>query len=585
MRLGCFLARGLIMVRLNFGGRRGGVAKPAGVVGKLGLTLFFFVFFAMGSLFEVFIVREFGRAVGQRSWKKVPCQIVVSEVQERSDSERPFALVVSYEYEYGGRTYTGTAYKRGYTASEKYSQAQNLAQKYPARLRTVCYVDAKQPDRAVLQRDSMAIGLVVLFPLIFVLIGGGGMYFIWRKQPPPEAKPIATESISTKGKSKYAAAAFFGLFAIVGGVMLYFLGIKPIARTIDAESWAETPCKVLRAEVRSHDSDDGTTYSVYILYRYEFAGRTYKCDRYDFIGGSSSGYRGKARVVALYEAEAKPVCYVNPDNPSDAVLKRGFHAKLLLALFPLPFLLVGVGGIVHTIRSKKAGRDAPGRSWMPRRRASAPADLSVLRATDGGPAVLEPKYSGAVKLLGAIVIAGIWNGIVSIFVFQVVNGFRHGHPNWFQTLFMLPFVAVGIGLLALVVYQLLALFNPRPRLELSSATIPLGGAAELKWRFAGRTNRIGQFSVMLRGIEEARYRRGTNTYTDKNTFYEMELYKTSSAGEIASGQIGFVLPQETMHSFEADNNKIIWNLDVHGDIRRWPDVKESFKITVTPAVA
>jgi len=222
---------------------------------------------------------------------------------------------------------------------------------------------------------------------------------------------------------------------------------------------------------------------------------------------------------------------------------------------------------------------------MPRRGASVPADLSVLRATDGGPAVLEPKYSGSVKLLGAIVIAGFWNGIVSVFLFDVVGSFRQGHPSWFQVLFMLPFAAVGIGLLALVVYQLLALFNPRPRLELSSATIPLGGAAELKWRFAGRTNRIGQFSVTLRGIEEARYRRGTSTYTDRNTFYEMELYKTSSAGEIASGQVGFVLPREMMHSFEADNNKIIWNLDVHGDIRRWPDVKESFKITVTPAVA
>jgi len=411
------------------------------------------------------------------------------------------------------------------------------------------------------------------------------MYFVWRKQPAPEAKPIAAEAIRAKAKSRYAMVAFFGIFAIAGGVMLYFLGIKPIARTIDAGSWSETPCKVLRAEVRSHDSDDGTTYSVYILYQYEFAGRSYKCDRYDFIGGSSSGYRGKARVAALYEAAANPVCYVNPDNPNDAVLKRGFHAKLLLALFPVPFLLVGVGGIVHTLRSKKDGRAAPGRSWMPRRRATAPADLSVLRATDGGPAVLEPKYSGAVKLIGAVFIAAFWNGIVSIFVFQAVDGFRHGSGDWLHTLFMLPFVAVGIGLLLLVVYQLLALFNPRPTLELSSATIPLGGAAELQWRFAGRTNRIGQFSVTLRGIEEARYRRGTSTYTDKNTFYEMELYKTSSTGEIASGQVGFVLPQETMHSFEAENNKIIWNLHVHGDIKSWPDVKESFKITVTPAVA
>jgi len=63
----------------------------------------------------------------------------------------------------------------------------------------------------------------------------------------------------------------------------------------------------------------------------------------------------------------------------------------------------------------------------------------------------------------------------------------------------------------------------------------------------------------------------------------MELYKTSSPAEMASGQVGIVLPHETMHSFEADHNKIIWNLDVHGDISHWPDVKESFKISVLPA--
>ncbi|MHC4520485.1 MAG: hypothetical protein ACYTAS_18000 [Planctomycetota bacterium] len=152
-----------------------------------------------------------------------------------------------------------------------------------------------------------------------------------------------------------------------------------------------------------------------------------------------------------------------------------------------------------------------------------------------------------------------------------------------MTLFMLPFVAIGIGLLGLIVYQFLALFNPRPTLELSSTRVPLGGAAELSWTFTGRTDRIGEFSVALRGREYATYRRGTNTYTDDNTFYEMELYKTSHTAEIASGQVGFVLPSDTMHSFEADNNKIVWNLEVRGDIPKWPDVKESFPITVVPA--
>jgi hypothetical protein len=157
-----------------------------------------------------------------------------------------------------------------------------------------------------------------------------------------------------------------------------------------------------------------------------------------------------------------------------------------------------------------------------------------------------------------LIVALFWNGIVSVFVFGGADG-----AGWFGRLFILPFVAVGLGLIAGAVYQLLALFNPRPTLELSSSIVPLGGVAELRWSFTGRTSRIREFAVTLRGVEEARYRRGTDTCTDRNTFYEMELIRTADGNEIAAGQVGFVMPQDTMHSFAAENNKVLWQLDIH----------------------
>jgi len=571
------------MIRFRNRGSREANGKPAGLSGKLGLSLFFLLFFTLGSFFEVAIIREFGRAVSQRSWQEVSCKIVSSEVAECNDDEQSYAFAVRYEYVCGGRSCAGSVYKRGYAGSEKYSDVQKLVEKYPAGQNASCYVDPKPPAEVVLRRDSLLIGLLIFFPLIFVVIGAGGLYFTWRKQSPPKVRPIAATPTLSGAKGKYGMVAFFAIFAIVGLAVFYPLGIRPIAKTLDAKSWVETPCKVHRAEVRSHDSDDETTYSIDILYSYEHDGKTYKCDRYDFLGGSSSGYRGKARVVAQYEAMPKPICYVNPKHPSEAVLKRGFHAKLLLALFPLPFILVGLGGIYYTLRSKKWTASGV-TAWMPENcRPTADDDVSMLRQGDASPVVLRAKHSPWAKLIGVILFAVIWNGVISVLVFQVVGSFRQGHPRWGMMLFSLPFVLVGFGALAFVVYQFLALFNPRPTLEFSSSTIPLGGAAELGWSFTGRTHRIGEFTVILRGVEQATYRRGTRTYTDRNAFYEMELYKTSSAASVAAGQVGFVLPQETMHSFEAENNKIFWSLDIHGDIKKWPDVKESFQITVVPA--
>jgi hypothetical protein len=563
------------MVTMSFYRRGGG--RPASVMGKLGLSLFFFLFFAIGSFFALVVLQEFGRTAGQRAWKKVPCTILTSEVQEREGDGEPYVFAVRYRYARDGQPYEGSGYRRNYSGGSEYSEAQELVQEYPAGLSTSCYVNPTNAGEAVLKRDSLLIGLVLLFPLIFVVIGAGGLYITWRRQPPEEARPIAPVA-GKRSLGKLGLAAFFGIFAIVGGVTFYFLSIQPIASTIAAESWVETPCKVLRAEVRNHKSDKSTTYSVYVLYEYELGGQTYKSDRYDFVGGSSSGYEGKARVVETYQSAERPVCYVNPANPSEAVLKRGFHAKLLVALFPLPFLLVGVIGVVCTLRRKRPRAVGTG--------SLGPAgQMGSMGSADAGRQILTPTSSPRGKFIVVMIAAIVWNGVVSLIVIGSLGGSGQGGSRPPGGLFMFLFVAAGIGLAAAAVYQFLAMFNPRPTVELSTGRIPLGGTAEVQWSFSGRAGRIRELVVMLRGVEEARYRTGKNTHTDSSTFYELELYRTADLQEIASGQVGFVIPGDTMHSFEAANNKILWSLDVHGSIERWPDVNESFKINVAPKVA
>jgi hypothetical protein len=40
-----------------------------------------------------------------------------------------------------------------------------------------------------------------------------------------------------------------------------------------------------------------------------------------------------------------------------------------------------------------------------------------------------------------------------------------------------------------------------------------------------------------------------------------------------------------MHSFAASSNRIVWALQVKGEIRRWPDVDEPFEVAVQPRLA
>jgi hypothetical protein len=141
---------------------------------------------------------------------------------------------------------------------------------------------------------------------------------------------------------------------------------------------------------------------------------------------------------------------------------------------------------------------------------------------------------------------------------------------------------VGVGLVVGAFYALLALFNPRCALTLGRGDLALGETAELRWEFTGRFDRIHRLVLRVEGREEATYRRGTSTYTDKNVFYALDLVDTLRPAEIRSGTARFTVPADTMHSLSAGNNRIVWGLVVHGHIHGWPDVKDEYALTVGP---
>lgn len=201
----------------------------------------------------------------------------------------------------------------------------------------------------------------------------------------------------------------------------------------------------------------------------------------------------------------------------------------------------------------------------------------VLRLTDSstGPVILKPKFSPKAKLIGSIVAAVVWNGIVLVFL---VNMSVHSF-----SLFMIPFIIIGLALIGLVVYCVLASFNPRPTFIVNSSQIPTGSTAHLDWHLTGRIDRLKTLTITLRAKEEASYKAGKNQHTDTNIFFKKEIYCASALDIHETGQADFDIPADTMHSFESEHNKILWGITVNGSIEKWPDIREEYKITVTPA--
>lgn len=316
--------------------------------GRIVGSLFFLAFLAMGLWFSALILYGFYGAVRTYTWDENECLIVESGVDEHPEDAaagEDYRFKVLYTYTVQGARYSSDRYQPGYSGSSDIGAAQELADRYPRGSRATCYVDPAEPSTATLRRSNLWTGFVILLPLLFVAVGGGGLYAMWL--PSDEAAPRLRTAVEANRKG--CMAAFFGLFLLAGiGTSLFF--IRPALRVLEARSWPATPCTIVDSEVRTHSGDDGATYSVNVLYTYVVNGREYKSNRYRFLGGSTGDFPSKERTVRRLTPLTRTVCYVNPENPSEAVLDRDFSSDYLFGLVPLLFVVIGLGGIIFTLR-------------------------------------------------------------------------------------------------------------------------------------------------------------------------------------------------------------------------------------------
>jgi hypothetical protein len=543
-----------------------GRGSSRSVVGRIFLSLFFLVFFGMGLLFTAFIVRQTYIDARTYSWPKTECVILESGVHDKGGNS-PYEFRVHYQYEWKGHTYSSHRFKTQNRSFSDYSAAQRLVEKFRHDTKAVCYVDPRNPSQAILEHSSLWLALMIFLPLIFVAVGGGGIYVVWRQASAPGGP--APISLKPKAlKTQKPMVAFCSLFILIGLLVFYAIFIRPVIKIADARHWPAVPCTVVSSRVQSHDSDDGTTYSVDILYKYEINGHEYKANRYHFLGGSSSGYRGKARIVREHPPGRKMICYVNPKDPTDAVVQRGFSRGMWFGLLPLLFVLAGAAGIAGALRKGKATQK--------------PA-----AGTTSSPAVLKARYSPAMKFVRGLCMSLFWNGIVSVFIWLNVQMWmgRERGPKWFLTIFLIPFVLVGVGIIWMTIHAFFGLFSPRAQLRIESDTVALGDSVEVHWQFAGRVEKIREFRLLLEGREERDEGTGKSQRTNTEVFYTGDIVHLTEPKSVQSGSALCTVPTDKMSSDSEGDRRIVWVIRLKARIDRGADLNDEYPLTVTPSAA
>jgi len=140
----------------------------------------------------------------------------------------------------------------------------------------------------------------------------------------------------------------------MGGMMFWLLGGSALWMILTTTNWVEMPCTVVSSEIemqRGHGRRKQQHWYIRVVFSYEFDGRRFESDRYDFNdGGGSSAIAWKQQVIRDLPAGKVTTCFVNPRDPSNAVLTRDWTPDMWFAAIPLSLMLVGVIGFMFLLR-------------------------------------------------------------------------------------------------------------------------------------------------------------------------------------------------------------------------------------------
>jgi hypothetical protein len=558
--------------------------------------LFCLAFVLAGIVAAWFIGREAWADLRVHFWRPTNCTILHSQAADRAaGSTSPYAVSIRYEYHWHDLTNTSEQIFRQLRTFSDYRDAQRLLERYRVGHPAKCRVNPARPKEALLELTTPWVALFLVIPLGFVVVGVAGFYAAIFGQTRDDAGVTSGAPISSRaGASANIRGAgclmlFFFVFFAIGSAVFFATFIRPVLQTRAARVWTEVPCEIVSSRVQRH-SGKSVTYSADVLFQYQVNGHPYRSNRHSFLAMSSSGHSTGQDIVDRYPAGARTVCFVNPADPTEAVLDRTWPRQGWLGLFPLIFVVVGLGGMTYGWRLR--GRSPAGSTSRGISKGGGAVPLTEMRQAsrpaiepdffDGEPVTLRSSKGRIGKFLFVFFFAAFWNGIVSVFVVQLFRGGQRGNIDWFLGLFLIPFVLIGLVLIGFLGYCLLGLFAPRAVLQLSRQPLRLGETSELSWRFSGRAHVIEQLRIYLEGREEATYRRGTSSSTDRNIFAEIDIATLTNVDEMRSGQGRIVVPAGTVPTFTATNNRIVWTLRVKGVIHLYPDVDDEFTVVVLP---
>ncbi|HEY3900797.1 MAG TPA: DUF3592 domain-containing protein [Chthoniobacter sp.] len=210
--------------------RQAASARQQRTAGLGCIRVFFGLFLVVGcAVFYTITLHPLLQIAAATKWVKTPCVVdfsgVIVQPGSRSRDRPTYSPEIRYHYEFHGYPYSSDRYQFLGGSISRQSDVDRIAKQYPPGRNTVCYLNPNAPAEAVLNRSANSTMIIGCAFLVFVAVGGFGLWYAPRLATPqraastkamPAAVSTGGESVEIKPQvtplSKFIGLLVFGLF-------------------------------------------------------------------------------------------------------------------------------------------------------------------------------------------------------------------------------------------------------------------------------------------------------------------------------------------------------------------------------------
>ncbi len=294
----------------------------------------------------------------------------------------------------------------------------------------------------------------------------------------------------------------FGMLFLGVGLGAGFLSARTLVRAEAMRTWRETPAAVVTCDLNvSRGSKGGSTYNVSAQYQYDAAGVRYTGNRVSLHSGSDNVGRFHQRVYAdlkrCQDRKEMTTCWVNPQNPADAILIRKPRPEMLI--FMQLFVLAFGGAGLAVVMAGIAGLLQPAEG----------AESSV------GQGQIRMRGASAHRVAGVLALA--WNGYVAWFLWTVYRVTAPELMPWYLWLL----AATGV-IPAVVAGYLIGRFRKFGVSVFEMSPLPgvLGGPVAGTIRIPAKVETADGFDLALQCIHQYTTGSGKSSSTHRDVLWE-----------------------------------------------------------------